>query len=399
MKRYEILDGFRGYFLVFMTLNHIIFQEGNPISWANHNRLGYVEDAQGFIFISGFIVGIYYTSMHIKGRRTEMRDRIQGRARELYYYSLGILVAIALLVAVLPAAREAWEPLLGRAFADGPSRAAAVLLLYQPSFMDILPQYILYLLVSPVLIRLTVEGRWTTVAAGSLGLWAAVQFGSHLPLVALGDAALGSLSPELALRGFFSPLAWQLVFVAGLLAGAGIATGRLDTHRWLGPQRTDLAQVALAIVAFFAVWRIGFELGIMRDDMAEQFHRLHDRTLFSPVFLVNFAATGYLVAWLLNGGRQAADPAVRAIGEALARLFTLPFLRFIGSHSLQVYAYHVILVYLVAYADARWGAFGEAEKVAISVAAVASLWIPAALHARGPARPKLRSAGQTGAMR
>src|SRR3546814_8239268 len=51
MKRYDILDGFRGYFLVFMLVNHLAFQGGSRLAKLNHSELGYVQDAQGFIFI------------------------------------------------------------------------------------------------------------------------------------------------------------------------------------------------------------------------------------------------------------------------------------------------------------------------------------------------------------
>jgi hypothetical protein len=77
--------------------------------------------------------------------------------------------------------------------------AALAVLLYQPVFMGILLQYVLYLLASPWLIRLVVQGRAVEVATASVLLWLAVQLGAHLPLAAAGEALLRSLDPSLSL--------------------------------------------------------------------------------------------------------------------------------------------------------------------------------------------------------
>ena len=52
MSRLAVLDGMRGYFLVFMLLNHLSFTGGLWLVHINHAELGFVQDAQGFIFLS-----------------------------------------------------------------------------------------------------------------------------------------------------------------------------------------------------------------------------------------------------------------------------------------------------------------------------------------------------------
>jgi len=79
MKRHQLLDGLRGYFLLFMLLNHLWFEGGNPIALVNHNQLGFVEDAQGVILISGLIVGLYYGRLHSTGRGAEAVRRLRAR--------------------------------------------------------------------------------------------------------------------------------------------------------------------------------------------------------------------------------------------------------------------------------------------------------------------------------
>ncbi len=69
-------------------------------------------------------------------------------------------------------------------------------------------------------------------------------------------------------------------------------------------------------------------------------------------------------------------------GQALQRLFLLRFLRYLGGHSLQVYAYHVVLAYVIVLIDEAVRPVGLAGKTAITVLAVASLALPAWLHGR-----------------
>ncbi|AWK86496.1 OpgC family protein [Azospirillum thermophilum] len=389
MQRLELLDGLRGYFLVFMLLNHLWFDGGNPIALINHNQLSFVEDAQGFILISGLIVGLYYGRLHAAGREAEAGLRLRARVWELYLYSLAILGTVIGLALLLPGARAAWSGLLGDAL--GPALPAAALLLHQPTFMDILPQYMIYLAVSPLLIRLTLAGRGGEVVAGSFALWAAVQFGLHLPLVAIVEPVAGLALPGFELRGHFNPLAWQLVFVVGLVIGTLMVAKRVDLGFWFSPERGDLARIALGIVLFFMVWRVGFTHGLIPDALAERFFRLHDRAEFSLVYLVNFAALAYLVTWLLAAGPESRSAAVQWLGWGLHRLFRLRFLRFLGGHSLQVYAWHVVVAYLVILFDhATEEDPGVGVRTALTLLAVASLALPAWLHLRLASRTPAR---------
>lgn len=392
MTRHHLLDGLRGYFLVFMLVNHIWFDGGNPVALVNHNQLAFVEDAQGFILISGLIVGLYYGRLYAAGRDEEAGKRLRARVWQLYLYSLAVFAAVVAMALLIPGARSGWESQLGSAL--GPALPAVLLLLHQPALMDILPQYMLYLAASPLLIRLTLAGKGGEVIAGSFALWAAVQFGLHLPLAASLEALAGSVIPDFALRGHFNPLAWQIVFVTGLVIGTLMAAERIDLRPWLSPERTLLARIALYVVLAFMAWRLAFTFDLVPEDMAARFWSLHDRTEFSLIFLVNFAALAFLVTWLLSAGVEAASPAARWAGQALQRLFLLRFLRYLGGHSLQVYAYHVVLAYGIVLIDEAVRPVGVLGKTGITVLAVASLALPAWLHGRfampAPRRAEVR---------
>lgn len=381
MRRLEVLDGLRGYFLVFMVLNHLSFEGGYLLVKLNHGELGYVQDAPGFVFLSGLLMGqVYGARMKKQGYRAGA-SRIYQRVFELYRYTLGCILAIVGLGFLLSESSVYWEPWLWQlARNDWGFALAAAALLYQPTYLDILPQYIVYLALSPPLVWLCVTGRWVPVALGSMMLWLGVQFGVHLPLASAIDAVMGALHPGLVLRAHFNVLAWQLVFIAGLLLGCLASTGQLNWQRVFEPSRKGLVQAALCITGFFMLCRLGMTWGLLPEAMQARLRAVEIRAEFSLMFLLNFTAMAYLVGWLLVAGQRAESRFVRRAGEGLRALFTLPFLRLIGRHSLQAYVWHVLVIYLLKAVDYHHGPFNELTKTAIALAAVASLALPALLQ-------------------
>lgn len=379
MPRVALLDGLRGYFLVFMLITHLFGGEYALVK-VNHAELGFVQDAQGFVFLSGLLVGALY------GRRMERQGfagparQVWKRAFELYLWTLGLMVAVLVLRQVLPGAATIWSEWLGllptRA---APVTVAAATLLYQPTFFDILPQYILYMAVAPFLLWLCVTGRAAVVLAGSVLLWLAIQLGMHLAIADGVNALLGSSYKGLTLRAAFNPLAWQILFFSAMAIGALWAQGKVDVGRILDPGRPGPAILAAVVVAFFAFWRFGFTFELLPEVMMLRFWIFENRTEFSLVFLVNFVALAYLVAWVLVAGGDAASRGVRTASAVLNGLFMLPFLRLLGRHSLHVYAWHVLIVYLALWFDGYYGPFGSLGRSLIGLACIPLLAAPAVL--------------------
>ncbi|WP_158043611.1 OpgC domain-containing protein [Skermanella pratensis] len=196
MKRFAILDGLRGYFLVFMMLNHLPFQGELLLARINHSELGYVQDAQGFVFISGVIIGLYYTRMIAKGQTSLMDAKILNRAYELYVYAVVVLAVILFLAVLVPNSRPLWGHFMWEMYQTPTlTGISAFLLLYQPTFMDILPQYIIYLVASPLLLRWIARGYWREVLGGSVLLWLMVQLGLHLPVIRIVEETVGTFAP------------------------------------------------------------------------------------------------------------------------------------------------------------------------------------------------------------
>ena len=329
MKRFTVLDGLRGYFLVFMMLNHLLFQGDLLLQKINHGELGYVQDAQGFVFLSGIIIGLYYTRMIGQGRTGLMDAKILRRAYDLYVYAVMVLAVILVLAMVVPNSRPLWGQFMWEMY-QTPSVTAvsAFLLLYQPVFMDILPQYIVYLVASPLLLRWVARGYWREVLGGSILMWLGVQLGWHLPAVRIFEQSVAEIVPGFVLQSHFNPMAWQIVFVTGLLLGAADTRGKMDWNGWFSPERTDLLKASIVIVVLFLFYKLGFTYGVMPDSLALRFDGFNNRTELSLGLsaqlrgggLSGDVAAGGGPGQRLPGGAAGGRPAEPAVPLALPDL-------------------------------------------------------------------------------
>ena len=379
MRRLEVIDGLRGYFLVFMFLNHMAFTGGYLLVRFNHAELGFVQDAQGFVFVSGLLVGAIYARRMMKVGFAGGSLALWRRAAELYAYTIGCMVIVLVLREILPYAAQYWEPVLsGLGHGGAPFQTAGALLLYQAVYLDILPQYIIYFLAAPPLVWLCVTGRWLTVAAGSVIIWFAVQTGVHLPAANGLNEWLRSWDPDLFVRVPFNVLAWQILFIGAMVIGALWAQGKIDFERIFDPRKTLLVKAFATACAVFLAFRIGFTLQIVPETVMHRFQVYENRPEFGAVFLINFIALAYVVAWLLIAGPRSENWFAVWVGRALTFIFSLSFLRLLGRHSLQIYAWHVVLVYLVLWLDGYAGPFNEISKTTIAITGVMLMAMPAA---------------------
>ena len=393
MRRVELIDGLRGYFLVSMLLTHMTFTGGYALLKVNHAELGFVQDAQGFVFLSGLLVGAIYARRMEHGGFRAAAAKMWRRAFEIYLTMLACLVAVLALARILPGAPEAWTQQLERLLEPGvAAKVAALLMFYQAGFFDILPQYVIYLAVAPPLLWLCLRGKGTAVVAGAFAVWLGVQLGLDRPLVAALDGLLASWQDGLSTRTMFNPLGWQLAFFAAMPIGVAWSRRRLDLSAWFDPRGRAPVLAALAVVLFFMAWRLAFTFGLVPGGVAFWFRVFENRPEFSLVFLANFVALAYLVTWVVVAGERSGSRLAAVSASALRRLFNLSFLRLLGRHSLQVYAWHVILVYLVIYLDQVAGPFGEPAKTAIALSAVLLLALPALAIERYRAAGERRTA-------
>lgn len=100
-----------------------------------------------------------------------------------------------------------------------------------------------------------------------------------------------------------------------------------------------------------------------------------DRVHLGWLRLINFWAVAYLCSGLIARYRH---------------LITIPWLAFLGQHSLEVFAYQVGLLYLMTPLTWRIYRLGDGAEIIASLLFVASLTLPALLHARYKKRVTLR---------
>jgi hypothetical protein len=213
------LDFFRGLALILIFIDHV---PENVLSYFTLQAVGFYDAAEVFIFISGFTAALVY------GRRMAGKGALYAiaqvlrRAWQLYVAHIFLFVLFVAEVSYTAATFK--NPMYNEEmrvadFLDEPHVAIvkALLLQFQPTFLDILPMYILMLLIFPaVLVGMQRHPLW--VLALSALIYLQVQlFGVSVPAYPEGHV------------WFFNPLAWQFLFVAGALLGNPNLSGRTMT--------------------------------------------------------------------------------------------------------------------------------------------------------------------------
>jgi hypothetical protein len=315
MERRIELDWLRGLMLVLMTFTHL------PTWFSAHwgQPLGLVSAAEGFVFVSAFLVGCVYGRMaHVQGDAA-MRRRILHRTRVIYAAHVATLAFLWCAVLPLAVARDAhavtdlasfrlahpWEATVG-----------ALTLAYSPPLLDILPMYVLFMAVSPWLLACARRLGFAAIAVPSAALWLLAQLGAGAPLHD-GLAMLGLAVPYRE-TGAFSWLAWQLLWVLGMWAGAAAEQGAA----WQPPR------AAYALAALVALAGVVLRYTAGQAPTVDWLPGAFDKWHLGPLRLLDFAALLVLAA--------GATPAIRRIAPR-SPLTTL------GRAALTVFCAHLAI--------------------------------------------------------
>jgi hypothetical protein len=339
------LDSLRGILLVIMTFNHL----SGGISELTSEPFGFVSAAEGFVLLSA------YTSAVTSRKGAVPLQAMVGtglrRAWRIYKYHAALLLMLAALVLAVPAYGEYWR---GHFYtSDGSllhSVEAGLLLAHQPTYFDILPMYVLFSLLTPFLLRVLRSGHLAALLLASGGLW---LFGQTVHPVPDLESTVGWQ----AKAGLFNLLSWQGLWVVGLTIG--FAHAHLGNNPVL--RRTGAVAAAGVIVLLCFLLR-------------------HDLLPVSETLLVHFDKPELGILRVLN---IAAQLVLALYSLALLRRDAeLPFFHFIGRYSLQVFTYHVFVVYALLPFGWRVTALGLVPEAVFHVLIVASLALPALLYRR-----------------
>jgi hypothetical protein len=314
------LDILRGFLLFWMTLTHL----PTAASIVSNQTFGFVSGAEGFIFLSAFMLGQLEHRMEEKrGRIGALRDLVRRTVRVYLYHAALLAIAFAVLAPIGVAFhRLAIENLLSYYLAD-PKHAliAAALLEYRPSLLDILPMYVIFLALTPVAREIARRWSWEPVVYASFGLWAIAQFGLRAWLYR--QVNLFGLNVPESSTGAFDLYAWQLLWIVGLalgsiaFGGGRAAPGQRRIPDWLW-------KISLPIAIVFLVLRYSPLDHWMN---AEVYGWLIDKWHLGPTRIINFSALAILVV---------------RFGARLAHLPFIAPLYLLGQASIEVFSVHVL---------------------------------------------------------
>jgi hypothetical protein len=392
--RLSIVDGFRGFFLLFMGVAHFNSELETTLGKFNHHHLGWVEDAQGFVFISGLIVGLVYGRKFLKtSTLREAFAPVIARCKTIYLHQAGLI--LILLAAALLLGPYAPTQLLPYQETPASFTLTSLLLVSASMHMGILPMYIAFLLLTPLAFRM-LQRDWVFPFALLVLLgWTFAQTGLSEELRDRLVAALAARGVTVELGIYFHPLAWQALFFAGLYFGFEKARDRLDLG-FLGQEQYRVGFfIALGATVFLAVFDriVGWDLfGHAYTAAVEgRTERAWLAWIYPPAFFIAL----FMTVWLLGPGRRDANRLVAATGRLTEWVFTRRPLVFLGQHSLHVFSWHILVTYALA-TLVQNVPLGEAARSAILIVSVASLFLAAQAHVWMQRRDARRSVGYAG---
>lgn len=326
--RIDIIDGVRGHLLMQMTLWHVLRDLDLP-HWHvfHHQTLFGVLDAEFFVAVSGFLVGMIgfrkpggFASFAVK------------RLRVVAVYYLICLAPVILLTRVL--ARDgglvpALEAILRGIALQNAGFYAEVLMIYLVCFVQAL-----------VFARLFGErmDRWL---AASGALWLAGQIADMPGMFGLVGGGQ-----------YFNFAAWQLLFIAAIALGRRAPQAAAAIRAIPAARRGAVFVLCLGLSLTLAA----MDLWSLARDTA-----MGPRSNLSPVWLLQTALICAAVAIpLLSPERGFAAPR-----RALEFYFRLPILRRIGAWSIQAFTLHVLLISFLRLVQAQAAPVEARERAAL----------------------------------
>jgi len=255
-----------------------------------------------------------------------VRLKLWKRSLKIYGYHL-IMLALAFSIAAAFAVhthKAAIYNLLDFYIAHPVTAAiGSALLLYCPPLLDILPMYVIFLFLTPLVLSGAVRFGWRRVLFASGGVWLMAQFGLR-DLVHNWIVHFTHLQIPMQETGAFNLFAWQAVWVVGLWLGARTATHEPTFRRVPG----WAAALCCAACLFFVGVRWGWlgphltpaALSIPLDKWQIGWLRVLNLITFS---IAAYWLRKYLIRWV-----------------AIEPFLTL------GKASLRVFCAHVVFVFL-----------------------------------------------------
>lgn len=322
------IDLLRGLALLMIFINHI-----PGTIWENFTsrNFGFSDAAEGFVLMSGIATGLAYGPAFLKGTpKLAEALRPWRRAVTLWWvHCLVIFCILALFAALITQpgiADMAARRNVLRAVNDPTGYMLPLVFLgHHFAYADILPLYVVLMLAAPPV--LFVAARWPKLTmTGALVLWFVVGFWKiRVPTWPTDNA------------WSFNPLAWQVLFVAGILTGLAMRQG----PRFL-PVKVWAVRLAIAFLAVSAIW---LQVPVVAAWGGHGLWLLYEYAGFPPVF-TSFDKSFVFLPRLLHILALAYVLSVLPAVKTLATLPQLAPIVLLGRHSLPVFATGSVLAYI-----------------------------------------------------
>lgn len=341
-----------------ITFNHF----WGPLCRWTIEPFGFVSGAAGFVFLSGIMAGMVY------GKYADdlpyLKRKTQSRAWLVYKFHVGCLAIVYLIAHFSETHVTAWWRFIPNFIQNETvTIILSLFLLEQPAYMDLLPLYCILFFLTPYILKLYQQGKAVPVLFSSLILWLVGQFVQQ----EMSQFLLDMVAPELNLHvGFFDPLAWQLLYVVGSWLGYSVTYERrkvFSSNRWV-----NCSIIIFATLFMIARWYV-MEFHGSTFEFKQWLEAATGKPDLKWLRILNFALLAYCFGLLIR---------------RFPNILNIRWLTFLGQHSLQVFSFHIILLFMIH--PYRWELYRLFSTVdgntVVQIFAVASLIIPAWLHKR-----------------
>jgi hypothetical protein len=338
------LDLFRGLALWLIFLDHV---PNNIVAWFTIRNYGFSDATEIFIFISGYTAAFVYGRAMMDRGFIVAAARIWKRAWQIY---VAHVFLFAIYIAEISYVAQSFEnPLYVEEmnaldFLKTPDITIiqALLLKFRPANMDVLPLYIVLLMMFPLVLWLLIRNASLALAVSVMLYVATWEFDWNFESYPSG-------------HWYFNPLAWQLLFVFGAWCALGGAKRLAPALR--SPVTTWLA-VAYLLFAFAVTmtWYFPRVAFLVPHWLGEWMYPI-DKTNLDVLRFAHFLALAALT--------------VRFIPRDWPVLQS-PWLRpaiLCGQHSLEIFCLGVFLAFAAHFVMVEFYS-GTAMQVLMSIAGI-----------------------------
>ncbi|MEX0301780.1 MAG: OpgC family protein [Leisingera sp.] len=344
------LDFYRGIAMFIILIAHI---PGNRWTGWIPARFGFSDATEIFVFCSGMASAIAFGGSFARRGWFLGTARVLFRCWQVFWAHIGLFVFIAVSMAAIDLyggfEKSYVNSLnLGHFFKDPKTQLVGLFTLtYVPNYFDILPMYLVVLMLMPLMMGLEKAGLWAIGMACVL-IW----LSANPYIIGLGPDGLSlPAEPWSEREWFFNPFGWQLLFFTGFAFMKG----------WL--PKPPVSKVLIVLCAAFLIlsapygsWKVFAWVKAANPELADLIKPGRDaigewreKTDFGLLRYTHFLALAYL-GWVAagEGGKRliASGSSIAArVWEVLLKIITK-----VGQQSLAVFVFSMALARFIGFA-------------------------------------------------